>query len=92
MKVPEIVVKEIHERDDTQTYVAEESTMATRTDTPIRDVPQSIQVITRKVIEEQRTFRLQDALQNVSGINATESAASLYESLIIRGFTATDRS
>jgi iron complex outermembrane receptor protein len=92
VKVPEIVVKEVRERDDTQTYVAEESTTATRTDTPIRDVPQSIQVITRKVIEEQRTFRLQDALQNVSGINATESAASLYESLIIRGFTATDRS
>lgn len=92
VKVPEIVVKEIRERDDTQTYVAEESTTATRTDTPIRDVPQSIQVITRKVIEEQRTFRLQDSLQNVSGINATESAASLYESIILRGFTATDRS
>ena len=92
VKVPEIVVKEIRERDDAQTYVAEESTTATRTDTPIRDVPQSIQVITRKVIEEQRTFRLQDSLQNVSGINATESAASLYESIIIRGFTATNRS
>ena len=93
VKVTEIVVKDIHERDDdAQTYVAEESTTATRTDTPIRDVPQSIQVITRKVIEEQRTFRLQDSLQNVSGINATESAASLYDSLIIRGFDATSRS
>ncbi|MBP8116631.1 MAG: TonB-dependent receptor plug domain-containing protein, partial [Nitrospira sp.] len=93
VKVPEIVVKDIQERDnDTQTYVAEESTTATRTDTPIRDVPQSIQVITRKVIEEQRTFRLQNTLENVSGINATESAASLYDSLIIRGFSATDRS
>lgn len=93
VKVPEIVVKDIRDRDDdTQTYVAEESTTATRTDTPIRDVPQSIQVITRKVIEEQRTFRLQNTLENISGINATESAASLYDSLIIRGFTATDRS
>ncbi len=91
VKVPEIVVKEIRERDDTQTYVAEESTTATRTDTPIRDVPQSIQVITRKIIEEQRTFRLQDALQNVSGINVSESAASLYESLIVRGFDASAR-
>lgn len=93
VKVPEIVVRDIRERDDdAQTYVAEESTTATRTDTPIRDVPQSIQVITRKVIEEQRTFRLQNTLENISGINATESAASLYDSLIIRGFTATDRS
>ncbi|HRC24878.1 MAG TPA: TonB-dependent receptor plug domain-containing protein, partial [Nitrospira sp.] len=93
VKVPEIVVKDVRERDDdAQTYIAEESTTATRTDTPIRDVPQSIQVITRKVIEEQRTFRLQNTLENVSGINATESAASLYDSLIIRGFSATDRS
>lgn len=93
VKVPEIVVKDVREReDDTQTYVADEAISATRTDTPIRDVPQSIQVITRKVIEEQRTFRLQNTLENISGINATESAASLYDSLIIRGFTATDRS
>ncbi len=92
VKVPEIVVKEIRERDDAKTYVAEEASTATRTDTPIKDVPQSIQVITRKVIEEQRTFRLQNTLENVSGINATDSGASLYENLIIRGFTATDRS
>ena len=93
VKVPEIVVKDVHEReDDLQTYVAEDAISATRTDTPIRDVPQSIHVITRKVIEEQRTFRLQNTLENISGINATESAASLYDSLIIRGFTATDRS
>lgn len=93
VKIPEIVVKDVREReDDAQTYVAEEAISATRTDTPIRDVPQSIQVVTRKVIEEQRTFRLQNTLENISGINATESAASLYDSLIIRGFTATDRS
>lgn len=92
VKVPEIVVKEVRERDDARTYVAEESNTATRTDTPIKDVPQSIQVITRKVIEEQRTFRLQNSLENISGINATDSGASLYENLIIRGFTATDRS
>ncbi|MCS6287695.1 MAG: TonB-dependent receptor [Nitrospira sp.] len=93
VKVPEIVVKDVRERDDdAQTYVAEESTTATRTDTPIRDVPQSIQVITRKVIEEQRTFRLQNTLENISGINATDSAASLYDNLILRGFAATDRS
>ncbi|SPP65582.1 TonB-dependent siderophore receptor [Nitrospira lenta] len=92
VKVPEIVVKEVRERDDAKTYVAEESSVATRTDTPIKDVPQSIQVITRKVIEEQRTFRLQNSLESVSGINAADSSASLYENLIIRGFAATDRS
>jgi iron complex outermembrane receptor protein len=92
VKVPPIMVKELRERDDAQTYVAEEATTATRTDTPIHDVPQSIQVITRKVIEEQRAFRLQSTLENISGINAADSAASLYDNFIIRGFAATDRS
>ncbi|HJU05277.1 MAG TPA: TonB-dependent receptor plug domain-containing protein [Nitrospiraceae bacterium] len=91
VKLQEIIVKEVREREDPKTYVAEEARTATRTDTPVRDIPQSIQVITRKVIEEQRTFRLQDALQSVSGIIATDSAASLYDNLIIRGFAATDR-
>jgi len=92
VKVPEIVVKEVRERDDAKTYVADEASTATRTDTPVKDVPQSIQVITRKVIEEQRTFRLQHSLENVSGINATDSGSSLYDNLIIRGFSATSRS
>lgn len=91
VKIPEIVVKVARQRTDTNSYVAEETITATRTPTPIRDIPQSIQAVTRKVIEEQRTFRLQDALQNVSGITATDSAASLYDFLIIRGFPATDR-
>ncbi|MBE9168789.1 TonB-dependent receptor plug domain-containing protein [Pleurocapsales cyanobacterium LEGE 06147] len=48
-------------------YVPEAST-ATRIDTPIRDIPQSIQVIPRQVLEDQNTQRIQDALQNVSGV------------------------
>ncbi|SLM50083.1 Ferrichrome iron receptor [Nitrospira japonica] len=93
VKVPEIFVKDVRERDnDTKSYVAQEDGTAMRTDTPIRDVPQSVQVITRKVIEEQRTFRLQNTLENVSGINATDAALSLYDNLLIRGFVATERS
>lgn len=87
VKVPEILVKDVRERDnDTKSYVAEEASTATRTDTPIRDVPQSIQVITRKVIEEQRTFRLQDALENVSGVVTNRSSQSLNDAFFVRGF------
>ncbi len=52
-------MKELRQRreHDATMYVTEEATTTTRTDTPIRDVPQSIQVITRKVIEEHRAFR-----------------------------------
>lgn len=88
VKLPEVVVKEIRERDDTKTYVAEEATTATRTETPVRDIPQSVQVITRKVIQEQRNFRLQEALENVSGINTVTPTTSIFDGLILRGFQA----
>ncbi|HEY9778872.1 MAG TPA: TonB-dependent siderophore receptor [Leptolyngbyaceae cyanobacterium] len=60
---------------------------ATKTDTPLRDIPQSIQVIPRQVLEDQGVTRLQDALQNVSGITkwgnfgGTEGGG-----FVIRGF------
>ncbi|MEH2242021.1 MAG: AMIN domain-containing protein [Nostoc sp.] len=46
-------------------YSASNATTATRTDTPLRDIPQSIQVIPQQVIKDQQTFRLTDALRNV---------------------------
>lgn len=68
VKLPEIIVKELRERDDATTYVAEEASTATRTDTPLIQVPQSIQVVTQKVIQDQRGIRLEQALRNVSGV------------------------
>lgn len=91
VKLPEVLVKDVRERDDEKTYVAEEASTATRTDTPIKDVPQSIQVITRKVIEEQRAFRLADALENIAGVNKVSSTLAVFDSFIIRGFNATNR-
>lgn len=68
-------------------YSVPNATTATKTDTPIRDIPQSIQVIPRQVLEDQGVTRLQDALQNVSGITkwgnfgGTEAGG-----FVIRGF------
>ncbi|MDF5709346.1 MAG: TonB-dependent siderophore receptor [Nostoc sp. S4] len=49
-------------------YRVPNASTATRTDTPLRDIPASIQVIPRQVLQDQRAVRLQDALQNVSGV------------------------
>ncbi|HJU04235.1 MAG TPA: TonB-dependent siderophore receptor [Nitrospiraceae bacterium] len=68
IKMPEVIVKDVHQRDDTATYVAEEASTATRTDTPLIQVPQSIQAVTQKVIQDQRAVRLEQALRNVSGV------------------------
>lgn len=60
----------------------------TRTDTPLIQVPQSIQVLTRTLIEEQDRRTLGEALVNVSGVTPTRSDEVLFIPPIIRGFPA----
>ena len=43
-------------------YRLPDSTTATRTDTPQRDIPQSIQVIPQQVIKDQQITRISDAV------------------------------
>jgi iron complex outermembrane recepter protein len=70
-------------------YRAPNTSTATKTDTPIRDIPQSIQVIPRQILEDRNVTRVGEALQNVSGIVNQEGGYSGYEDLIlIRGFQA----
>jgi iron complex outermembrane recepter protein len=49
-------------------YRVPNATTATKTDTPLRDIPGSIQVIPRRILEDQKTTRIQEALENVSGV------------------------
>ncbi|RUR84722.1 TonB-dependent siderophore receptor [Chlorogloeopsis fritschii PCC 9212] len=69
-------------------YRVEEASTATRTDTPIRDIPQSIQVIPREVLKDQGTIRVRDALQNVSGSTNAGYYQGFSEYLSLRGFNA----
>jgi iron complex outermembrane receptor protein len=66
-------------------YVVPNTTVGTRTDTPIMDVPQSIQVIPRQVIEDQGETSFNDVLRNVSGVSQAGDGR-----IDIRGFRATD--
>lgn len=70
-------------------YIAPSATTGTRTDTPLRDIPQSIQVVPEQVLEDRQVIRVGDALENVSGVVNQEGGYSGYEDLItIRGFVA----
>ncbi len=69
-------------------YNPPNATTATRTDTPLRDVPQSIQVIPQKVIEDQGITRIGDALRNVSGVTPQKDFANISDRFSIRGFDA----
>jgi iron complex outermembrane recepter protein len=74
--------------DDDTSYRAPNATTATKTDTPTRDIPQSIQVIPQQVIDDQKVLRLQDAVRNVSGVVSDGGFGNVGEEFIIRGFTA----
>ena len=49
-------------------YRVPDASTATRTDTPLRDIPQSIQVIPQQVIQDQQATRLTEVLKNAPGV------------------------
>jgi catecholate siderophore receptor len=56
---------------------------------PLRDTPQSIDVVPQEVMQEQNATTLRDALRNVAGISiAAGEGGSQGDNLTIRGFTA----
>lgn len=71
-----------------QGYRATRTSTGTKTDTALRDVPQSIQVVSRQVLEDQQITSLGDALTNVSSIQRANSHGGSSESFVIRGFNA----
>jgi iron complex outermembrane receptor protein len=68
-------------------YFVPDATTATKTDTPLRDIPASIQVIPRQVIEDQQIRRLNDAVQNVSGVQPDDTFGGQIDRINIRGFS-----
>lgn len=68
-------------------YAAAASTGATKTDAALRDLPQSVSVIPRQLIEDQAAHSLQDVLRNVPGV-AMSSGDGQRDQVTIRGFSA----
>ncbi|MEH2043027.1 TonB-dependent siderophore receptor [Nostoc sp.] len=72
-------------------YRVPNSSTGTRTDTPLRDIPQSIQVVPQQLLRDQQVNRLDDALRNVAGVIAEFTAGpTVYYK--IRGFGVADNS
>lgn len=68
-----------------KSYTVTNSSTATKTDTPIFDTPVSVQVVPRAVMDDQKTTRIKDALENVSGVRAQPTLGN-GNGFIIRGF------
>ena len=65
-----------------------DATNATRSQTPIAKTPQSVVVLTRRLLDEQGVTTLPDALRNVGAVRAMDARDILNGGLRIRGFDA----
>lgn len=76
--------------DDTpQSYRASHAITATRTDTPVMQIPQSLQTIKRSLLDDQQNVTLTETLSNVSGLVPHQVLFTpVVESTLIRGFRA----
>jgi catecholate siderophore receptor len=69
---------------DVEGYHARGTTTATRTETLLKDVPQSISVVTEELVEDQAMRSLEDAVRYVPGVQATQGEGNR-DALVFRG-------
>ncbi|MGD1939188.1 MAG: TonB-dependent siderophore receptor [Cyanophyceae cyanobacterium] len=67
-------------------YTVENSTTGTRTDTPLFEVPQSIQVIPQVILEQQQATSLNEVLRNSPGVIQGNTFGGSRDAFTIRGF------
>jgi len=71
-------------REDATTYHATESVSA-KTDLPLRELPQSVQVITEQTIDDLSATKLDEVLDYVSGVTRNNNFGGLHDGVLIRG-------
>ncbi|SEL52723.1 TonB-dependent siderophore receptor [Nitrosovibrio tenuis] len=72
----------------TDGYMATKSFSATRTDTPLRDVPQSITVVTQDLIKDQTMQNMGDVVRYVPGVGVSQGEGNR-DAVIFRGNNST---
>lgn len=84
-ELPEVSVKAEKE----VRFKTERSSAATKFDAELRDVPQTVNVISEAQLKSQKSFNLRDALKNVSGISiAAGEGGRTGDAITLRGFSA----
>lgn len=68
-------------------FVSTTSETATKTSTPIRDIPQSVEIVNRQLLDSQAVLSLKDALYNVTAVSVAQGEGRR-DQFFIRGFSA----
>lgn len=84
--LPEVVVSTTAE----QSYAPPYATGATRTETPSREVPQSVRVLSRSLIDDVAATRMDGMLDYASGVSRQNNLGGLWDNYAIRGFTGNE--
>jgi iron complex outermembrane recepter protein len=90
--IPVLEAKPVQVTAQREAYLVPRATTATKTDTPIMETPFSVQVVPQQVLRDQQVVRLDQAIQNVSGVTRSLSpvgASDGVDGFMIRGFQST---
>ncbi|MFL6630691.1 MAG: TonB-dependent receptor [Massilia sp.] len=83
--MPEVVIRD--RKLDAGSYDVTETNTATKINVPLRDIPQTVNVVPAVVLHDQNALSLQDALQNVPGLSFSVGDGQR-DQVTIRGFSA----
>ncbi len=81
---PQLSTVEIVGRTESGAYHAEEAAGA-KTDLPLRELPQSVRIVTRQAIDDLGATRLDDVLDYVGGVSRQNNFGGLWDNVAIRG-------
>ncbi|MFK0090465.1 TonB-dependent receptor [Pseudomonas sp. NPDC090755] len=84
LAIPATAVNSSYEE---QSYKATESKSALKIDAPLRDIPQTVNVVPQSVIKDQGAQSMEDVLKNVPGIGLSNGDGQR-DQVTIRGFSA----
>lgn len=68
-------------------YRAPNTTTGSRTDTPIQDLPFSVQVVPQELLRDRQVESVNEALRTVAGVTPDNPSSSAFEGVTIRGFS-----
>ncbi|SPC17571.1 TonB-dependent siderophore receptor [Cupriavidus taiwanensis] len=71
----------------TASYNPPDASGATRTDTPLREIPQSVRVVPRAMLDDIAATRFDQTFDYVSGVARQNNFGGLWDNFAMRGFT-----
>lgn len=67
-------------------YNGRESDGATKTDTPVLEVPQAVRVVTRQLVDDLGALKIDDVLDFVAGVSRQNNFGDTWDNIALRGF------